>query len=144
VLGRMSRLIPGTSHPPALPRRPARAWRPAPCRPGSGPCVSTDQEDFAPDADVVGGADNTVIGSRSFGADPTAVSAQVGAAVQSLQSAGVAASPKHFPGHGHTGTDSHQALPALAQSRAQLDAQDLPPFRAAIGAGSWLIMAGPA
>ncbi|WP_207127376.1 glycoside hydrolase family 3 protein [Actinocatenispora comari] len=98
--------------------------------------------DFAPDADVLGGPGNTVIGSRSFGSDPTAVAGQVSAAVGGLQSAGVAASPKHFPGHGHTSTDSHQAMPVLTQSRAQLDAQDLPPFRAAITAGSWLIMAG--
>jgi beta-N-acetylhexosaminidase len=98
--------------------------------------------DLAPDADVLGGPDNTVIGSRSFGSDPTAVAGQVTAAVKGLQGAGVAASPKHFPGHGHTGTDSHQALPELDQSRASLDANDLPPFKAAISAGSWLIMAG--
>lgn len=98
--------------------------------------------DFAPDADVIGGPGNTVIGSRSFGADPNAVATQVGAAVQGLQGAGVAASPKHFPGHGHTSTDSHQSMPVLSQSRAALDSGDLPPFKAAIGAGSWMVMAG--
>jgi beta-N-acetylhexosaminidase len=98
--------------------------------------------DFAPDADVLGGPGNTVIGSRSFGSNPTTVARQVSAAVGGLQESGVAASPKHFPGHGHTSTDSHRAMPVLTQSRAQLDAQDLPPFEAAVKADSWLIMAG--
>jgi beta-N-acetylhexosaminidase len=98
--------------------------------------------DFAPDADVIGSAGNTVIGSRSFGSAPDAVSAQVAAAVRGLQSAGVAATLKHFPGHGHTTVDSHQALPVLDQSMAALTAGDLPPFKAGIAAGSWLVMSG--
>jgi beta-N-acetylhexosaminidase len=98
--------------------------------------------DFAPDADVIGGAGNTVIGSRSFGADPTPVAQQVTAVVQGLQRAGVAATIKHFPGHGHTTVDSHTDLPVLAQSRAELDRNDLPPFQAGIAAGAWLVMAG--
>jgi beta-N-acetylhexosaminidase len=98
--------------------------------------------DFAPDSDVLGSAGNVIIGSRSFGSDPAAVSAQVTAAVRGLQSAGVAASVKHFPGHGHTTTDSHTALPVLSQSRASLNANDLPPFQAAIDAGTWLVMSG--
>ncbi|HEX6497852.1 MAG TPA: glycoside hydrolase family 3 N-terminal domain-containing protein [Micromonosporaceae bacterium] len=97
--------------------------------------------DFAPDADVVGGAGG-VIGSRSFGADPAAVGTQVAAAVRGLQSAGVAATLKHFPGHGHTTTDSHTSLPVLSQDRATLDSGDLPPFRAGIGAGADMIMVG--
>jgi beta-N-acetylhexosaminidase len=98
--------------------------------------------DFAPDADVIGGAANTVIGSRSYGSDATAVSEQVAAAVRGLQAAGVAATVKHFPGHGHTAVDSHEALPVLAQSRQSLNAADLPPFRAGIDAGAMLVMAG--
>jgi beta-N-acetylhexosaminidase len=98
--------------------------------------------DFAPDADVLGGPGNTVIGSRSFGADPAGVSDQVGAAVTGLQSAGVAATIKHFPGHGDTSTDSHDALPVLRQSLAQLTATDLAPFRAGIAAGTDMIMSG--
>jgi beta-N-acetylhexosaminidase len=128
----------GAAHDPALTEK---SWAMA----GSELAALGVNVDLAPDADVLGGldgADNTVIGSRSFGSDPTAVAGQVTAAVKGLQSAGVAASPKHFPGHGHTSTDSHQALPVLDQSRASLDADDLPPFEAAISAGSWLIMAG--
>jgi beta-N-acetylhexosaminidase len=98
--------------------------------------------DFAPDADVIGSAGNTVIGSRSYGADPAAVSAQVAAAVRGLEGAGVAATVKHFPGHGHTTVDSHKNLPVLSQSRAALDRGDLPPFRAGIEAGVSLVMTG--
>jgi beta-N-acetylhexosaminidase len=96
---------------------------------------------FAPDADVLG-AHSEVIGSRSFGADPKNVSAQVAGAVRGLQGAGVAATLKHFPGHGHTTGDSHQELPVLGQGRAALEAGDLPPFKAGIDAGTWLVMSG--
>jgi beta-N-acetylhexosaminidase len=97
---------------------------------------------FAPDADVLGAGGNEVIGSRSFGGDPRATADQVAAAVRGLQGAGVAAVLKHFPGHGHTTGDSHQELPVLGQSRADLDSGDLPPFTAGIGAGAWLVMSG--
>jgi beta-N-acetylhexosaminidase len=98
--------------------------------------------DFAPDADVIGSAGNFIIGSRSYGSDPAGVSAQVAAAVKGLQSAGVAASVKHFPGHGHTIVDSHAGLPVLKQSMSSLTANDLPPFQAGIDAGVWMVMAG--
>jgi beta-N-acetylhexosaminidase len=98
--------------------------------------------DFAPDADVTGGPVNVVIGSRSFGSDPARVGPQVAAAVRGYQRAGVAATIKHFPGHGHTGTDSHRATPVLTQSRATLDVEDLGPFRAGIRAGAALVMSG--
>lgn len=97
--------------------------------------------DFAPVADVLG-AKSQVIGSRSYGADPKAVAAQVGGAVRGLQGAGVAATLKHFPGHGHTTADSHSDLPVLAQDRAALESADLPPFAAGIDAGAWLVMSG--
>ncbi|GGJ76253.1 beta-N-acetylhexosaminidase [Pilimelia anulata] len=96
---------------------------------------------FAPVADVVGGADG-VIGSRSYGSRPAAVSEQVGAAVRGLRAGGVAATLKHFPGHGHTAVDSHAALPRLARPLATLEREDLPPFRAGIAAGAELVMAG--
>lgn len=98
--------------------------------------------DFAPDADVLGAAGNTAIGSRSFGSDPGATADHVAAAVRGLQGAGVAATLKHFPGHGHTAADSHDDLPVLQQSRAALDANDLPPFTAGIAADAWLVMSG--
>lgn len=97
---------------------------------------------FAPTGDVLGSSDNVTIGSRSYGSDPTAVAAQVAAAVRGLQAAGVAATVKHFPGHGHTAVNSHEALPVLGQSRSSLAAKDLPPFQAGVDAGAWLIMTG--
>ncbi|WP_433376861.1 glycoside hydrolase family 3 protein [Actinoplanes sp. CA-142083] len=98
--------------------------------------------DFAPVADTLGPATNTVIGSRSFGADPKANAAQVTAAVRGLQSAGVAAGLKHFPGHGHTSGDSHEGLPVVAQNAQQWTTQDLPPFQAGVTAGAGVVMSG--
>jgi beta-N-acetylhexosaminidase len=98
--------------------------------------------DFAPDGDVIGSSANVIIGSRSYGSDPAAVAAQVTAAVHGLQSSGVAAAVKHFPGHGHTTGDSHSSLPVLSQSMVDLTANDLPPFQAAIDAGAALVMSG--
>jgi beta-N-acetylhexosaminidase len=99
--------------------------------------------DFAPVADVlpVAGAGG-VIGSRSFGADPRAVAGQVAAVVRGLHAAGVAATLKHFPGHGHTTVDSHAVAPVLDRPLALLDAEDLPPFVAGIAAGADLVMSG--
>ncbi len=125
----------GAAHDPELTRR---SWAMA----GSELAALGVNVDFAPDADVLGGPGNLVIGSRSFGSDPKSVSEQTAAAVRGLQSAGVAASPKHFPGHGHTTTDSHHATPVLRQSQQRLEADDLRPFNAGIGAGSWMVMAG--
>src|SRR5690606_35816512 len=98
--------------------------------------------DFAPDADVLGDSRSTVIGSRSCGSDPRAAAEQVAAAGRGLHGAGVAATLKHFPGHGHTSGDSNGGLPVLRQSRAELDRADLPPFAAGIDAGAWLVMSG--
>jgi beta-N-acetylhexosaminidase len=98
--------------------------------------------DFAPDADVLGAAGNPVIGSRSYGSNPTAVAVQVAAAVRGLHTAGVAATLKHFPGHGHTTADSHEDVPVLTQSSASLQSGDLPPFVSGIAAGADLVMSG--
>ena len=90
---------------------------------------------FAPVVDVNNNPANPVINTRSFGEDPAAV-ARLGAAfVRGVQGAGVAATAKHFPGHGDTDTDSHLALPVVTSDRARLDAMELVPFRASIEAG---------
>ncbi|MFG3704083.1 glycoside hydrolase family 3 protein [Micromonospora sp. NPDC047670] len=95
--------------------------------------------DFAPVADVLA-TRSTVIGSRSYGADPKATAAQVAGAVRGLQAAGVAATVKHFPGHGHSAADSHEGLPVLDQSRKALEAGAWPPFSAGIDAGAMAVM----
>lgn len=96
--------------------------------------------DLAPDADVNSDPDNPVIGTRSFGADPEAVAVHVAAWTRGLQSTGVAACAKHFPGHGDTATDSHLDLPRIDVDADTLAARELVPFDAAIEAGTRAVM----
>ncbi|MER5441014.1 glycoside hydrolase family 3 protein [Streptomyces sp. NPDC002790] len=95
---------------------------------------------WAPSADVNANPDNPVIGVRSFGADTTLVARHTAAYVEGLQSAGVAACTKHFPGHGDTAVDSHHDVPRIDVDLDVLHARDLAPFRAAIAAGSRAVM----
>ncbi|KOV94431.1 beta-N-acetylhexosaminidase [Streptomyces sp. NRRL B-3648] len=92
-------------------------------------------QDYSPDADVNVNPANPVIGVRSFGADPDAVAELVAAEVRGYQSAGVAATAKHFPGHGDTAVDSHYGFPVITHSRELWEELDAVPFRAAIRAG---------
>ncbi|MEU8260732.1 glycoside hydrolase family 3 N-terminal domain-containing protein [Micromonospora sp. NPDC048999] len=96
--------------------------------------------DLAPTVDVNSADENPVIGTRSFGADPARVAAHSAAAVAGLQSTGVAACAKHFPGHGATVADSHYELPTVDVPPAVLRERDLPPFAAVIDAGVRAIM----
>ena len=130
-----SALALGAGHDPA---GTERAWRVA----GTDLAALGVNVDFAPDADVLGDRAGGAIGSRSFGSDPAAVSDQVAAAVRGLQGAGVAATLKHFPGHGRTTDDSHAELPVLGQGADSLSTVDLAPFRAGIAAGAGLVMSG--
>ncbi|MDP9609892.1 glycoside hydrolase family 3 protein [Streptomyces demainii] len=98
------------------------------------------RQDYAPVADVNVNPANPVIGVRSFGADPKAVARLVAAQVAGYQAAGVAATAKHFPGHGDTSVDSHVGLPVITHSRKEWERLDAPPFRAAIEAGIDSIM----
>ncbi|GIH94826.1 glycoside hydrolase family 3 protein [Planobispora siamensis] len=98
--------------------------------------------DYAPVADVNANPANPVIGVRSFGPDPGLVARHTAAWVRGLQSAGVAACAKHFPGHGDTVTDSHLALPTVHARLDVLHERDLPPFRAAVEAGVRAVMCG--
>ncbi len=92
--------------------------------------------DFAPVADVNTTADNPIIGVRSFGSDAELVARHVAAFVAGLETGGVAACAKHFPGHGDTLEDSHLELPTVDTLRPEA----LLPFRAAIDAGVTAIM----
>jgi beta-N-acetylhexosaminidase len=98
--------------------------------------------DLAPSVDVNTAAGNPVIGTRSFGASTSLVSRHAVAAVTGLQSAGVAACAKHFPGHGSTRDDTHHVLATIDGDVARLRERDLPPFAAVIGAGVAAIMPG--
>ncbi|MGV9246796.1 glycoside hydrolase family 3 protein [Streptomyces sp. NPDC003710] len=98
------------------------------------------RQDYAPDADVNVNPANPVIGVRSFGADPDAVAGLVAAEVRGYQDSGVAATAKHFPGHGDTAVDSHFGFPVITHSRELWEQLDAVPFRSAIRAGIDAIM----
>ncbi|MEQ1689972.1 MAG: glycoside hydrolase family 3 protein [Gemmatimonas sp.] len=91
---------------------------------------------FAPVVDVNNNPANPVINTRSFGENPQRVAALSAAFVRGLQSTGVAATAKHFPGHGDTDTDSHLGLPVINVPRQRLDEIELIPFAASIQAGA--------
>jgi beta-N-acetylhexosaminidase len=96
--------------------------------------------DFAPDVDINSNSDNPVIGVRSFGTEPALVARHSSAWVAGLESTGVAACAKHFPGHGDTAEDSHLALPVVDRSLDEMLERELVPFAAAIAAGTRTIM----
>ncbi|HZZ84278.1 MAG TPA: beta-N-acetylhexosaminidase [Anaeromyxobacteraceae bacterium] len=97
-------------------------------------------QDYAPVVDVDTNPANPVIGDRSFSREPREV-ARLGAALaRGLQSAGVAACAKHFPGHGDTSQDSHRDLPRLPHDLARLEAVELVPFQALASAGVAAVM----
>jgi len=98
------------------------------------------RQDYAPVADVNVNPANPVIGVRSFGADPDAVARMVAAQVTGYQRSSVAATAKHFPGHGDTAVDSHYGFPVIEHTREEWSTIDAPPFRAAIRAGIDSIM----
>ncbi|MGW2624886.1 glycoside hydrolase family 3 protein [Micromonospora taraxaci] len=119
------------------PKLTEAAWRAA----GAELAAMGINVDFAPVADVLA-TRSTVIGSRSYGSDPKHAAAQVGGAVRGLQAVGVAATLKHFPGHGHSADDSHQDLPVLTQSAEALQNGAWPPFTAGMDAGAMAVMSG--
>ena len=87
---------------------------------------------FAPVLDVNNNPDNPVINVRSFSADPDTVSQYGKQFIDGLQSQGVLATAKHFPGHGNTDTDSHLSLPVVNKDFSAIDTVELVPFRSAI------------
>ncbi|MFF7646722.1 glycoside hydrolase family 3 N-terminal domain-containing protein [Streptomyces canus] len=98
------------------------------------------RQNYSPVADVNVNPANPVIGVRSFGSEPQEVAGLVAAEVAGYQGAGVAATAKHFPGHGDTAVDSHYGFPVITHSREVWEKLDAVPFRAAIRAGIDSIM----
>ncbi len=123
----------GAADDPALTRSVARAI-------GTELAALGITLDFGPVADVNSNPDNPVIGTRSFGSDAATVATHVASWTVGLQSAGVAACAKHFPGHGDTAEDSHLALPVLDVDLAVLAERELVPFVAAVEAGTAAVM----
>jgi beta-N-acetylhexosaminidase len=86
--------------------------------------------DFAPVLDLALDPRNTVIGTRAFGTS-TELVARLGAALaRGLEDGGIAATFKHFPGHGATAFDTHLRAARLDADEATLRGRDLVPFRA--------------
>lgn len=98
--------------------------------------------DFAPSVDINNNPNNPVINVRSFSSDQN-VTAKYGTAMaKGLQAAGVAASAKHFPGHGNTNVDSHIGLPFINSTYDELMSFEVVPFADAINNGCQMIMSG--
>lgn len=97
---------------------------------------------FSPVADVLTNDENTVVKSRSFGSDPELVSTMVTQVVKGLTDGGMLCAPKHFPGHGSTGGDTHDGFVSTDRTLEELEACDLKPFKAAIEAGAPMVMVG--
>jgi beta-N-acetylhexosaminidase len=97
---------------------------------------------YGPVLDVVAGATNPALGIRSFGDDPGEVSRLGSAWLRGLQSVGVAATLKHFPGKGGADVDTHHALAVVNRDRDALEAVELRPFREGISAGARMVMSG--
>lgn len=95
---------------------------------------------YAPVLDVNNNPDNPVIGVRSFGESPEKVARFGEGTLRGFQDAGVAATAKHFPGHGDTDVDSHLDLPTVPHDRKRMEEVELKPFREAVRAGVDAIM----
>lgn len=94
--------------------------------------------DFAPVADVAG--EGSVLGNRSFGADPQMVGEMVTGAVNGIEGTGVSACLKHFPGLGSTSEDTHDGRVEITKSLEEMRASDFVPFSAGIEAGADFVM----
>jgi len=75
-------------------------------------------------------SESEVIGDRAFASDPAAIVALARAFCRGLASAGMAATGKHFPGHGSVAADSHLELPVDRRPWDEILATDLVPFAA--------------
>jgi beta-N-acetylhexosaminidase len=97
---------------------------------------------LAPVADVVSVDAPTFISDRSYGSDPAVVATAVAAAVAGLQTSGVAAAVKHWPGHGATPVDSHERLPSVDVERPLWEQREAVPFRAALDEQVAVVLVG--
>ncbi len=97
---------------------------------------------FAPVVDINSNPRNPVINYRSFGEDKKNVANKALEYTKGMQSKGVLATAKHFPGHGDTDKDSHAELPAIHHTKEIIDSVDLYPFRKLIQNGLSAVMAG--
>jgi beta-N-acetylhexosaminidase len=97
---------------------------------------------YAPVCDLATNPGNPALGIRSFGDDPVAVGKLAAATVRGLQAEGVAATLKHFPGHGDIGVDTHLELAVVDEPSEAFLSREVVPFRVALDEGPHLVMAG--
>ncbi len=95
---------------------------------------------YSPVCDVNINPKNPEIGIRSFSDDPQMCAAHVAAIVRGYQDGGIAATAKHYPGRGDSGTDAHDVLDHCNGDKARMDKVELVPFRAAVAAGVKAVM----
>jgi beta-glucosidase-like glycosyl hydrolase len=95
---------------------------------------------FAPVCDLDIEPKNPIVQTRSFGADAARVGAHAAAWIRACQQQGVMACAKHYPGHGRTTTDSHEGVPVVEGTAAELQQADAAPFRAAVRVGVGSVM----
>jgi beta-glucosidase-like glycosyl hydrolase/CubicO group peptidase (beta-lactamase class C family) len=95
---------------------------------------------FAPVVDINTNPKNPIIGNRSFGEDRDNVTNKAMAFMNGLQSVGVLANAKHFPGHGDTSTDSHKTLPTIEFDAKRIDSVELYPYKKLINEGLSSVM----
>ncbi len=94
---------------------------------------------FAPVLDVDFG-NSSVIGDRAFHSRADAIAELATALMHGLRDGGMAAVGKHFPGHGHVSADSHHEVPVDERPYADIESEDLVPFRQLIDSGMGGIM----
>ena len=139
------RLADGTVFPPAMALGATRdstlAYRMGRAVADEARAVGVHQN-YAPVADVNANAFNPIIHTRAYGDQPGLVARMAGGYLQGLQDGGLVATPKHFPGHGDTYTDSHHVLPYLPFAAGRLDRVEIAPFRRLVQAGAMAVMAG--
>lgn len=95
---------------------------------------------FAPVIDVNVNPENPIIGNRSFGESKENVTEKAIAFIKGMQSEGVLANGKHFPGHGDTASDSHHTLPVLNFDEKRLDSIELYPYKKTFDVGLASVM----
>ncbi|MFD2541398.1 glycoside hydrolase family 3 N-terminal domain-containing protein [Lacinutrix gracilariae] len=95
---------------------------------------------FAPVVDINTNPKNPIIGNRSFGEDRDNVTEKALAFMKGMQSAGVLANAKHFPGHGDTESDSHKTLPSVLFNEKRIDSIELYPYKRLITEGLSSVM----
>ncbi len=97
---------------------------------------------YGPSVDLNLNPLNPIINTRSYGDNIPLTIEMSKAFINGLQSNGMIATVKHFPGHGDVTVDSHVNLPILQADRKRLENLELKPFKAAIDHGVMSVMIG--